>query len=338
MITIYNLKIIPGYQSLLSLRETECAIKVCKDIFERELSAALNLQRVSAPIIVKQGSGINDDLNGVERKVQFDIKEIGVMAEVVQSLAKWKREALYRYGFGIGEGLYTDMNALRRDDDVDNLHSIFVDQWDWERVIVRENRNQEFLHEIVLKVVKAVAQTKRILMQKFPQLKQEISENVYFITSQELEDKYPDLTPEEREIEITREHQTVFIGQIGNFLKSGKKHGGRAPDYDDWQINGDIFVWSDALDTAIEISSMGVRVDKESLLRQLALSDANERLEFAYHQGIVNEKLPLTIGGGIGQSRICMVLLEKVHIGEVQASVWPEKMLEECKKNGIEIL
>ncbi|MBR4621980.1 MAG: aspartate--ammonia ligase [Ruminococcus sp.] len=327
------------YQSALTLRETQHAIKYIKDVFQQALSFALTLDRVSAPLIVTKESGINDDLNGVERKVEFSIKEIGgESAEVVQSLAKWKRMALYRYGYHFGEGIYTDMNAIRRDDDVDNVHSIFVDQWDWEKVIERSDRNFDYLKKAVESIVKAIAYTKRKVSLRYPALKQPINEKVFFITSQELEDMYPDSTPKERESLIAKVHGTVFVMQIGGKLKSGNRHDGRAPDYDDWKLNGDLLFWDATLDSAIEISSMGIRVDETSLAAQLAEAGAEDRMKFEYHKMIAEGKLPLTIGGGIGQSRLCMLLLEKAHIGEVQSSVWPEEMRAQCAKNGITLL
>ena len=327
-----------GYVPALSLRETQHAIKYIKDVFQQALSIQLMLDRVSAPLIVRKGSGINDDLNGVERKVSFDIKEIDCEAEVVQSLAKWKRMALYRYGYKAGEGIYTDMNAIRRDDDTDNLHSIFVDQWDWEKVIRRDQRTTDFLKETVKCVVKAIVYTKRKVSLRYPQLKGEISEDVFFVTTQELEDMYPDKTPKEREKLIAKEKKTVFIMQIGGKLKSGEKHDGRAPDYDDWSLNGDIFFWDEVLDNAIEISSMGVRVDEKSLASQLKEAHAEDRMQYDYHNMLANVTLPLTIGGGIGQSRLCMLLLEKAHIGEVQSSIWPDDMIEKCAEKGITLL
>lgn len=333
-----SLYIPEGYKTSLTIRETQHAIKYIKDIFQQALSIVLTLDRVSAPLIVKKGSGINDDLNGVERKVDFDIKEIGSEAEVVQSLAKWKRTALYRYGYEPGEGIYTDMNAIRRDDDTDNTHSIFVDQWDWEKVITREKRTIDYLKETVKNVVKAVVYTKRKVSHRYPVLADKITDEVFFITTQELEDIYPDKTPRERERLITKEHRTVFIMQIGGKLASGEKHDGRAPDYDDWSLNGDIFFWDEVLDNALEISSMGIRVDEKSLAAQLAECGAEDRMQYKYHQMIADGTLPLTIGGGIGQSRLCMLLLEKAHIGEVQSSVWPEDMVKTCAENGITLL
>ena len=327
-----------GYKSALSLRETQHAIKFIKDTFQQTLSFAVTLDRVTAPLIVRKNNGINDDLNGVERKVDFDMKSEGGEAEVVQSLAKWKRLALYRYGYRVGEGIYTDMNAIRRDDDMDNVHSIFVDQWDWEKVITRDQRNVQFLKETVKSIVKAIAFTKRAVSLRYPVLNAEICDEPFFITTQELEDRYPDLTPKEREREITREKKTVFLMQIGKMLKSGTRHNGRAPDYDDWELNGDILFWDEVIQDSLEISSMGIRVDQTSLASQLKELKAEERMQFEYHKMIADGTLPLTIGGGIGQSRLCMLLLEKAHIGEVQASVWPEAMLQICEKNGINML
>ena len=333
-----DLQLVDGYASVLTLRETQKAIKLVKDTFANELSAALNLERVSAPFIVKKGSGINDDLNGVERKVEFDIKEIEGTAEIVQSLVKWKRTALKAYGYGVDEGLYTNMNAIRRDDDCDNIHSIFVDQWDWERVISKEERNVEFLKSIVKKIVGAVDNTQKKVHQAFPQLKNELATEVFFITTQELEDLYPDKTPKQREDIIAKEKGVVFIMQIGDLLESGIKHDGRAPDYDDWKLNGDLLFWNETLQKAFEVSSMGIRVDSDSLAYQLKAADAEDRMKYDYHKGIADGTLPLTIGGGIGQSRMSMLLLEKAHIGEVQVSLWPEKMVEKCKENGIFLL
>ncbi len=327
-----------GYSSALSLRETQHAIKYIKDIFQQTLSFAVTLDRVTAPLIVRKNSGINDDLNGVERKVDFDMLNEDGEAEVVQSLAKWKRLALYRYGYRVGEGIYTDMNAIRRDDDMDNVHSIFVDQWDWEKVITRDQRNIQFLKETVKSIVKAIVYTKRKVSLRYPVLSREICDEPFFITTQELEDRYPGLTPKEREREITREKKTVFLMQIGKMLKSGTRHDGRAPDYDDWELNGDILFWDEVIQDSLEISSMGIRVDATSLANQLKELKAEDRMKFEYHKMIADGTLPLTIGGGIGQSRLCMLMLEKAHIGEVQASVWPEAMLQICEKNGINML
>ena len=327
-----------GYKSKLSLRETQRAIKIVKDNFQTMLAAELNLDRVTAPVIVTKASGINDDLNGTERKVEFEMKETGEIAEIVQSLAKWKRMALYRYDYKADEGIYTDMNAVRRDDDLDNLHSLFVDQWDWERVISRGERTEEFLKMIVCRIVKAAADAQSALHLSFPSLAMSIERNVHFVTTQELEDMYPGLTPKEREDAAAREHKTVFIMKIGEKLKSGKPHDGRAPDYDDWSLNGDIVVWNEVLGRSFELSSMGIRVDADSLKKQLAEAGASDRMKFDYHSMIADGTLPLTIGGGIGQSRLCMFMLEKAHIGEVQVSVWPDEMRSTCMEHGIFLL
>ena len=326
------------YSSALTQRETQKAIKLVKDTFQKNLSAALNLDRITAPLMVTKASGINDDLNGVERKVHFTMKEIDGVAEVVQSLAKWKRTALGKYGYEPGVGIYTDMNAIRRDDDCDNMHSLFVDQWDWEKVITRQDRNTEYLKATVQKIVKALSDTNDEAKKAFPALSCEICPDVFFITTEELLDMYPDLTPKQRENEIVKAHKTVFLMHIGDKLKNGEKHDGRAPDYDDWSLNGDILIWNDVLKCAFEISSMGIRVDETSLHEQLKKSDALEREQFPYHKGILEGTLPLTIGGGLGQSRICMLLLQKAHIGEVQVSIWPEDMRLECEKHNIVLL
>ncbi len=333
-----NFFIPKGYKSVLSLRETEKAIKFAKDRFEFHLADALNLERVSAPMFVTKESGFNDNLSGVERPVEFDLLDTGSYVQVVHSLAKWKRYALHKYGFEHGYGLYTDMNAIRRDEELDNIHSIYVDQWDWERVITKEERNFEFLKNIVTSIICALKRTECELIVAFPKITPTVCEDVFFISTQELEDRYPDLTPKERENAICREKKTVFISKIGGTLKSGNKHDGRAPDYDDWELNGDILVWNDVLGAGFEISSMGIRVDKESLLRQLKISGCEARKELAFHKMLLNDELPLTIGGGIGQSRLCMLLLHKAHIGEVQASVWPEAHINELSDNGINIL
>ncbi len=327
-----------GYTSALSLRETQKAIKFVKDTFQKELASALHLERISAPLFVPRDSGINDDLNGVERKVHFDIKACGLEAEVVQSLAKWKRMALHRYGFEAGEGLYTDMCAIRRDDDMNNDHSIYVDQWDWERVITEKDRTLLFLEDVVTKIVSALWETKQKVRELYPALNRSVEKNVFFITSEALREMYPDLTPKQREYEITKVKKTVFIEQIGCVLSDGEKHDGRAPDYDDWSLNGDLLVWNEVLEQPIELSSMGIRVDAKTLKEQLALCNATDRERFDYHQGILEGTLPLTTGGGIGQSRLCLVLLEKLHIGEVQASIWPKEMYEEAAKHGVTLL
>ncbi len=330
---------IDGYQSKLSLRQTQQAIKVIKDTFQVLLAQNLHLERVTAPVLVTADSGINDDLNGVERKVAFSVKEMDEQkAEVVQSLAKWKRVALGRYGFQPGEGIYTDMNAIRRDDDMDNTHSIFVDQWDWEAVITADRRNEEYLKKIVRRIVKAIADTNKLLQQKYPLLTFEVKEEVTFITAQELADRYPGMTGKQREDAVTREYGTVFLMGIGDTLRDGTRHDGRAPDYDDWTLNGDLLLWNETLGHALEISSMGIRVDADALARQLAVAGAEDRMRYPYHRAIAKGELPLTIGGGIGQSRLCMLMLEKAHIGEVQVSIWPAEMAEECKAHGITLL
>ena len=323
----------------MSLRETERAIKLVKDTFEKKFIECFGFERVSAPLFVRSGSGINDDLNGVERPVTFDIKEQeGVQAEIVHSLAKWKRYALHNYGFGVGEGLYTDMNAIRRDDHCDNTHSIYVDQWDWEMVISREQRNLEFLKDVVTRIIGVIADTAEEVKKAFPQIKVKIKRDVAFVTSLELEKQFPKLSPKEREAAFVKKHKTAFIIGIGGELASGDKHDGRAPDYDDWSLNGDIFFWNAVLREPLEISSMGIRVDSLALRRQLEIADCEDRLSLEYHKLIINETLPLSIGGGIGQSRLCMLLLEKAHIGEVQVSIWPKEMMQICKKAGIPLL
>ena len=326
------------YKSVLTLQETNTAIKLVKDNFERKLAESLNLQRVSAPLFVTRSSGLNDDLNGTERAVSFDIKDSEEEAVIVHSLAKWKRMALKRYGFKSGSGLYTDMNAIRRDEDLDNIHSIYVDQWDWELVIEKEDRNIETLKNIVNKVVEDVFETKELVKKHFPALKGEINKEVFFITTQELLDMYPNLTAKERENAICKKYGTVCLMQIGGALSNGQKHDGRAPDYDDWSLNCDILFWYEPLGIAFEISSMGVRVDKEALEKQLKISGKEDRKELAFHKALLNDELPLTVGGGIGQSRMCLLLLEKIHIGEVQASLWNKKTYEMCEKEGIELL
>ena len=327
-----------GYKMPLPNYELQRAIAFIKDSFQTNLSNALNLRRVSAPLFVDGGSGLNDDLNGVERPVAFDIPDVGLNGQVVHSLAKWKRLALKRYGFHEGKGLYTDMNAIRRDEEVDNIHSIYVDQWDWEKIISREDRNVNYLKASVRAIVGAVCETAEALNVAFPSLRGKLEREVYFITTQELEDMYPDLTPSERETAICREHHTVFLMQIGKTLKSGIRHDGRAPDYDDWELNGDILMWNPVLERSFEISSMGIRVDEESLDRQLTLAGCNERRELPFHKMLLNGELPLTMGGGIGQSRLCMLMLGTCHIGEVQASLWDKATIEACEKAGITLL
>ena len=326
------------YKSSTDLRQTQKAIKFIKDTFQKKLALALNLERVSAPLFVEESSGLNDDLNGVERPVSFDLKQTGVKAVIVHSLAKWKRMALKLYDFKPGQGLYTDMNAIRRDEETDNLHSIYVDQWDWELIITRKERNLSFLKETVNKIAGVLCDTLAELKREYPQVKTEIKRDVFFISAEELESLYPALSPKERETAVCKEHKTVFIIGIGGALKSGLPHDGRAPDYDDWSLNGDLLVYNDLLREAFEISSMGIRVDAESLSKQLEAASCQERKKYHYHKLILEDKLPLTIGGGIGQSRLCMLLLGKAHIGEVQASLWPSGMREECTKNGINLL
>jgi len=334
--------IIPaGYRSLQSVYDTQMAIGMLHRLFEDNLSAALSIYRVSAPLFVEETSGLNDNLNGVERPVSFDIPFTGTEAQVVQSLAKWKRMALHRYGFFPGKGIYTDMNAIRRDEDeLDNLHSVYVDQWDWEKVITERDRSLDYLKTTVIDIVRAVCDTQDTMQAIYPKLTRvpKINRNVKFITAQELEDRYPELTPKEREHAICREFGTVFIMGIGGVLRSGRKHDGRSPDYDDWTMNGDILLWNDLLDRSIEISSMGIRVDAEALDRQLTAAGCDYRREYLYHRMLLREELPLTIGGGIGQSRLSMILLGKAHIGEVQASVWDEETQRLCAENGIMLL
>ncbi|MBO5851836.1 MAG: aspartate--ammonia ligase [Clostridia bacterium] len=328
-----------GYKSKTDIITTEKAIKFVKDNFERILAEKLNLIRVSAPLLVYSNTGLNDDLNGVERAVRFDILALGGKdAEIVHSLAKWKRTALKKYGFKANSGLYTDMNAIRRDDSIDNIHSIYVDQWDWEKVINESDRTVEYLKETVKAIVLAVYETNELAKKEFDGLTLNINKDVKFITSQELEDLYPNLSSKEREHAITKEYGTVFLMQIGKTLKSGNRHDGRAPDYDDWDLNGDLLFYNEVLQNSLEISSMGIRVDKNSLVKQLEISGLTSRLEYGYHKGIVNATLPLTIGGGIGQSRLCMLLLQKAHIGEVQVSLWPEGLEKEAEENGVIIL
>jgi aspartate--ammonia ligase len=335
---VKNLIIPKNYRAKLSLRETEVAIKKLKDFFERALAEEMNLVRVSAPLFVRPGSGLNDNLSGVERPVAFDVKSINEECEIVHSLAKWKRMALHRYGFSVGEGLYTDMNAIRRDEDLDNLHSIYVDQWDWEKIIRKEDRNTGTLKSVVRQIYRVFLKTRDYICDEYPVLQPHLPAEISFISSQELEDLYPGLPPKEREDAITEEKGAVFVMQIGGVLKSGEKHDGRAPDYDDWSLNGDILFWNPLLRKAFEISSMGIRVDEEALLRQLKQAGCEDRLELQFHQDLLAKKLPYTVGGGIGQSRLCMFFLEKAHIGEVQSSVWPDRMIEACAAAGIQLL
>ena len=333
--------IIPeNYQPALSLHDTQVGIKTVKDFFQKTLSDRLNLLRVSAPLFVDPSSGLNDNLNGVERPVTFDIKESpDQKAEIVHSLAKWKRYALKKYGFAHGEGLYTDMVAIRRDEDTDNIHSIYVDQWDWEKVILREDRTESYLRQTVRAIMGAVCETNDALDIAFPSLHTRIDRDVYFISTQELEDRFPDLTPKQREDAICREHHTVFLMQIGGNLKrSGQPHDGRAPDYDDWQLNGDILLWNPVLERSFEISSMGIRVDEAALDRQLTASGCDDRRTLPFHRMLLAGELPLTIGGGIGQSRLCMMMIGTCHIGEVQASLWDQETVQTCESAGIMLL
>jgi len=331
--------IIPeGYRPVLSLYETQTAIGTIKRLFEDYLYRALNLKRVSAPLFVEPQTGLNDDLNGVERPVEFDILETKTNAQIVHSLAKWKRMALCKYGFPAGEGLCTDMNAIRRDEEMDNIHSIYVDQWDWEVVIDREMRNEGYLKKTVTAIVSAICDTAEKIREIYPELKVRLSRDVKFITTQQLEDMYPKLSPKERENVYLEENKTAFIMQIGGLLKSGIRHDGRAPDYDDWTLNGDIVFWNDVLKRAFEISSMGIRVDPAALDLQLEKAKCGHRRQLPFHKMLLEGKLPLTMGGGIGQSRLCMLMLEKAHIGEVQVSVWDKETLTGCNEAGINIL
>ena len=329
-----------GYAPCLNLYDTQKAIGLLKRLFEDTLGGALHLRRVSAPLFVEAATGLNDDLNGVERAVSFDIPCAGRDAQVVHSLAKWKRIALYRYQFPVGEGLYTDMNAIRRDEELDNLHSVYVDQWDWEKVIAPRDRTVEYLQETVRTIVKAMCETEQTLRSVFPQLTAlpRLSPEVSFVTTQELEDRWPALSPKEREDAWVKDHPTTFLMGIGGALKSGKPHDGRAPDYDDWTLNGDILVWNSVLGRAFEVSSMGIRVSPESLDRQLTIAGCDQRRSLTFHKLLLEGTLPLTIGGGIGQSRLCMLLLGKAHIGEVQASVWDDQTLEACRDAGVILL
>ncbi len=326
------------YKSNMSLYETQEAISLIKKTFQKHLSDALHLKRVSAPLFVETSSGLNDDLNGIERPVSFDIPSANKQGSVVHSLAKWKRMALYNYDFYVGNGLYTDMNAIRRDEQLDNLHSIYVDQWDWEKIIERKDRNLDTLKEYVNNIHKCILATLATLKIKYPSINVKLPEEVYFISTQELLDKYPDLSAKEREYEIVKDKKAVFIIGIGDKLSDGKAHDGRAPDYDDWKLNGDLIYYHDILDCALEISSMGIRVDSDSLNRQLELSEHLERKKYKYHQMILDNTLPFTIGGGIGESRLCMLLMGKAHIGEVQSSLWDEETLKLASNNGVIIL
>lgn len=331
--------IIPkNYKCQETLIETEIHIKKIKDYFEKNLAEALNLTRVSAPLFVEKSTGLNDNLNGVERPVGFDIKGIDSEFEIVHSLAKWKRMSLARYNFEVGTGLYTDMNAIRRDEDLDNLHSVYVDQWDWEKIISKEERTVETLKETVKKIYGVFKKLEDFAVSELIENEKFLPDEIFFITTQELEDKYPNLTPKERENAICKEHKAVFIMKIGDLLNSGEKHDGRAPDYDDWSLNGDIIFWYPVLERAFEVSSMGIRVDEKALEEQLKKAGCEERKEFDFHKNLLEGKFPYTIGGGIGQSRMCMYFLRKAHIGEVQASVWDEKNKKFCEKYGITLL
>lgn len=328
-----------NYAPKISPMETQRAIKKIKDYFQQELAYGLNLRRVSAPLFVAPETGLNDNLNGVERRVSFTILDMDEKnVEIVQSLAKWKRMALGKYGIKPGHGIYTDMNAIRRDEELDNIHSLYVDQWDWEKVITKEQRTTEYLHETVTTIYNAIKNLGDYVNRLYRDIQTELPNEIYFITSQELEDLYPDKTAKERENLITRAHGAVFIEKIGGKLRSGEKHDGRSPDYDDWELNGDILLWDDVLEIAFEISSMGIRVDSDSMERQLKLAGAEDRKKLSFQRAVLDNELPLSIGGGIGQSRLCMFFLRKAHIGEVQVSVWPKEMDEECRKANIFLL
>ena len=334
-----HLYIPEDYHSELSLYDTQIAIKTVKDFFQQTLAEQLYLLRVSAPLFVKPESGLNDNLNGVERPVSFGIREQDDRpVEIVHSLAKWKRNALKQYGFHVGEGLYTDMNAIRRDEDTDNVHSIYVDQWDWEKIILKQDRNMDYLKETVRKIYKALKKTEKYMAIRYDYIEEILPKDIFFITTQELLDLYPDLTPKEREDRIAREKGAVFLMQIGGRLSNGEPHDGRAPDYDDWSLNGDIIVWYPVLGHALELSSMGIRVDEEALEEQLKLSGCEARSELPFQKAILEKKLPYTVGGGIGQSRICMFYLRKAHIGEVQSSIWPEETMKAMEARGIKLL
>ena len=328
-----------NYEPVIDLMESQRAIKKIKDYFQQELAYGLNLRRVSAPLFVTPESGLNDNLNGFERRVEFTLKGMDEQqVEIVQSLAKWKRMALGKYGIQPGHGIYTDMNAIRRDEDLDNLHSVYVDQWDWEKVITKEQRTEEYLREVVTTIYNAMKNLGDYVNRLYRGIQTELPNEIFFVTTQELEDMYPDVTPEEREDLITKEHGAVFIMKIGDVLASGEKHGGRAPDYDDWELNGDIILWDEVLDRAVELSSMGIRVDAEAMDRQLTKAGCDHRRELDFHKAILEDRLPYTIGGGIGQSRLCMFFLRKAHIGEVQVSVWPKEMIETCEAHNIYLL
>ena len=335
----YRLQIPDGYRPHLDILETEKAIKLLKDTFEERLARHLSLTRVSAPLFVLPASGLNDNLSGVERAVSFDIlNDDGHVAEVVHSLAKWKRYALKRYNIEVGKGLYTDMNAIRRDEVTDNIHSLYVDQWDWEKVIRREDRTVETLKSIVNRIYSVCLDMEAMIEARYPYLSRKLPDHITFVTTQELEDEYPNLTASERETEAARKYGAIFLMQIGGKLRSGKPHDGRAPDYDDWQLNGDIIFYYPLLERALEMSSMGIRVDETSLKAQLEAAGCTDRATLPFQSALLNGELPLTVGGGIGQSRLCMFFLEKAHIGEVQASLWPQEMVERCSEAGIPLL
>ncbi len=327
------------YNPVLSVRETQEAIKYIRDTFQYEFGKELNLTRISAPLFVEKSSGLNDNLNGTEMPVSFSMASVpNEQIEVVHSLAKWKRFALNQYGFQVHEGLYTNMNAIRKDEELDNLHSAYVDQWDWEKVISKEERTINVLKQHVREIFKVIKHMEHEVWYKYPQAVNHLPDDIHFITTQELLDLYPDLSSKERETAICKKYGCVFVMQIGDYLTNGQKHDGRAPDYDDWSLNGDILFWYEPLQCALEISSMGIRVDEDSLVKQLEKENCTDRLQYPYHKGIIEKKLPYTIGGGIGQSRLCMLLLKKAHIGEVQASLWPQDMIDACQKHNIPIL
>lgn len=333
-----QIKIPANYHADLNLHDTQVAIKTVKDFFQQTLAQHLNLLRVSAPVFVNPTSGLNDNLNGVERPVSFDIKDQDGTAEIVHSLAKWKRYALKQYGFSHGEGLYTDMIAIRRDEDLDNIHSVYVDQWDWEKIITKEERTEKVLKREVRHIFKVVKHMEHEVWYKYPNAVNHLPDQIHFITTQELLDKYPNLNAKERENAITKELGCVFLMKIGDKLSNGQKHDGRAPDYDDWQLNGDILFWFEPLQCSLELSSMGIRVDENSLVEQLKKENCLDRLKLPFHSSIMDKELPYSIGGGIGQSRLCMLLLKKAHIGEVQASIWPDDMIKKCEKANIRFL
>jgi aspartate--ammonia ligase len=335
-----NLQIPNNYDPVLDVKTTQEAIKYIRDTFQKEFGKEMNLLRISAPLFVTKSSGLNDNLNGIERPVSFDVQEMpDQKMEVVQSLAKWKRYALRKYGFDVHEGLYANMNAIRRDEQLDNLHSIYVDQWDWEKIILKEERNEETLRNTVKTIFKVIKHMEHEVWYKYPEAVCHLADDVFFITSQELEDLYPELSVKDRENAIVRDKKCVFIEKIGKPLKrSGRPHDGRAPDYDDWDLNGDLLFWLPALNRALEISSMGIRVDEDSIVSQCKAAHCEGRLKLPYHQMVINKELPYTIGGGIGQSRLCMLLLNRAHVGEVQASVWPDEMVKACEKNNMHLL